>query len=73
MNTAWIFIKKDKFKKKQRVELYGSLTQLWDSEKSLFKDLVPSLAMFRKLIKYKFTNGRFHIEKKNVKRSKHRI
>ena len=70
MKTAWIFIKKER--KQQRIELYGSLTQLWEDEKSLFKDLVPSLAMFRKLVKFKFTNGRFHIEKKNVKRSKHK-
>ncbi len=77
---AWIFIKKEPRKKKQRVELYGCLEELYDKEKSNFlgltpfykaKNKIPSMDMFRKLVKFKFINARFHIEKKTAKRKKH--
>ena len=71
MNTAWIFIEKDSTGKPQRTELYGSFTQLYRDEKGL-KYLAPSENMCRKVIKYKFENNLFHIEKKVVKRSKHK-
>ncbi len=71
MNTAWIFIEKSVTGKNQRTELYGSFTQLYRDEKGL-KYLAPSENMCRKVIKYKFENNLFHIEKKVVKRSKHK-
>ena len=71
MNTAWIFIEKDKTGGIQREELYGSFTAMYKEEHGI-RHLAPSENMLRKVIKYKYVSNLFHIEKKNVKRSKHR-
>ena len=67
MKTCWIFIEKGI---ENRVELYGSFTQLWRDEQAGLKHLAPSESMLRKVVKYKYVSNLFHIEKKTVKRSK---
>lgn len=71
MTTAWIFIEKDKTGGIQRTEIYGSFTRMYNSEMGL-RHLAPSEQTLRTVIKYKYVSNLFHIEKKNVKRSKHR-
>tara|TARA_R110000803_G_C11897237_1_gene311656 strand:- start:266 stop:487 length:222 start_codon:yes stop_codon:yes gene_type:complete len=70
MKKAWVFILK--VGGKQRVELYGNLTELKMKENKALEILrTPTMDSFRKLVKLKYVNDFFHIEKLEVKRSKH--
>lgn len=74
MKTNWTFIAKDKFRKKDRIGSYGSLTAIYNTEKPAVKKLgVTSLQSFRRLVKEKYVDSNFHIEKLTVKRSKQNV
>ena len=69
MKQAWIFIIKKGY---QRAELYGSLVQLYNDEKKTLEVLNKSnISKFRRLVKKRYVDQFFHIEQKEVKRSKH--
>ena len=68
---VWIFIFKES--EKDRVEIYGNLKELYEQEKEVVEIMnVKTLSYFRKIVKEKLVNVLFHIEKKEVKRSKHK-
>ena len=69
MKNAWIFIIKKGY---QRAELYGSLKSLYETEKNTLEFLgKDNISKFRRLVKNRYVDQFFHIEKKEVKRSKH--
>ena len=71
MKTVWIFILKTTAGEIERTETYGSIRQMCNDETIAIGNNIKSESAVRYLLKpeNKYIDGRYHIEKKEIKRS----